>query len=73
MIGDRPDNDIAPARSVGMKTIRFRRGILYAIYDPRTDEEQRRHGRSRDAAPRSRRSSDRRDQRLNPRRRRAPP
>src|SRR5579872_971597 len=34
MVGDRPDHDIAPARSVGMRTIRFRRGILYSLYDP---------------------------------------
>lgn len=34
MVGDRPDNDIAPANTVGMGTIRFRRGILYALYDP---------------------------------------
>jgi HAD superfamily hydrolase (TIGR01549 family) len=39
MIGDRPDNDIAPARSVGMWTIRFKRGVLYTAYDPRTDLE----------------------------------
>jgi HAD superfamily hydrolase (TIGR01549 family) len=39
MIGDRPDNDIAPARSVGMWTIRFRHGVLYTLYDPRTELE----------------------------------
>lgn len=39
MIGDRPDNDIAPANGVGMRTIRFRRGILYSLYDPLTPEE----------------------------------
>ena len=40
MIGDRPDNDIVPAKAVGMPTIRFRRGILYALYDPRREEER---------------------------------
>ena len=40
MIGDRPDNDILPAKSVGMHTIRFRRGLLYALYDPRREEER---------------------------------
>jgi HAD superfamily hydrolase (TIGR01549 family) len=40
MIGDRPDNDIAPANAVGMATIRFRRGIYYALYDPREDRER---------------------------------
>ncbi|MBQ2988850.1 MAG: HAD family hydrolase [Clostridia bacterium] len=27
MIGDRPDNDIAPAKSLGMKTVRVRQGL----------------------------------------------
>ncbi|HZP82650.1 MAG TPA: HAD family hydrolase [Chthonomonadaceae bacterium] len=40
MIGDRPDNDIAPANTVGMATIRFRRGLLYSLYDPRHDSER---------------------------------
>jgi HAD superfamily hydrolase (TIGR01549 family) len=40
MIGDRPDNDIAPANIVGMRTIRFRRGILYAVYDPLHENER---------------------------------
>ena len=39
-IGDRPDNDIAPARSLGMGTIRFKRGQLYVYYDPRTELER---------------------------------
>ena len=39
MIGDRPDVDVAPARSLGMGTIRFQRGQLYVYYDPRTDQE----------------------------------
>jgi HAD superfamily hydrolase (TIGR01549 family) len=39
MIGDRPDNDIAPARSVGMKTLRFRRGVLYSLYQPKNAAE----------------------------------
>lgn len=34
MVGDRPDNDIFPARSLGMRTIRFRRGVHYAHYNP---------------------------------------
>ncbi|HLK59508.1 MAG TPA: HAD family hydrolase [Chthonomonadaceae bacterium] len=40
MLGDRPDNDIAPAKALGMPTIRFRRGLLYALYDPRSEEER---------------------------------
>lgn len=40
MIGDRPDNDIAPANTVGLPTIRFRRGILYSHYDPRLEIER---------------------------------
>ncbi len=40
MIGDRPDVDVAPARTLGMATIRFRRGLLYTLYDPRTDMER---------------------------------
>ncbi len=27
MIGDRPDNDVAPAKSLGMKTVRVRQGL----------------------------------------------
>ena len=27
MIGDRPDNDIAPAKALGMKTVRVRQGL----------------------------------------------
>ena len=33
-VGDRPDNDIAPAKSVGMRTVRFKRGIQYVHYNP---------------------------------------
>lgn len=40
MVGDRPDHDIAPAKSLGMRTMRFRRGTLYPFYDPRTEEER---------------------------------
>lgn len=40
MIGDRPDVDVAPARSLGMGAIRFQRGQLYAHYDPRTEQER---------------------------------
>jgi len=39
MIGDRADVDIAPARKLGMPTIRFQRGIFYTNYDPRVPEE----------------------------------
>lgn len=40
MVGDRPDHDIAPAKGLGMPTIRFRRGLLYSLYDPRSDVER---------------------------------
>lgn len=40
MVGDRPDSDMAPANALGMRTIRFRRGLLYSLYDPRTDNER---------------------------------
>ena len=40
MVGDRPDVDISPAKTLGMRTVRFRRGILYTSYDPRTDMER---------------------------------
>jgi HAD superfamily hydrolase (TIGR01549 family) len=40
MVGDRPDNDIAPAKSLGMGTVRFRRGLLYSLYDPHTPAER---------------------------------
>jgi len=37
MIGDRPDNDICPAKRLGMATVRVRRG--YAVYQvPRSEE-----------------------------------
>jgi HAD superfamily hydrolase (TIGR01549 family) len=39
-VGDRPDHDIAPARSIGMHTVRLRRGMLYALYDPLSDLER---------------------------------
>lgn len=39
MVGDRPDNDIVPAKSCGMKTVRFRRGVLYSHYDPLSEAE----------------------------------
>lgn len=39
MVGDRPDNDVAPAKSLGMATVRFRKGLLYSRYDPRTPAE----------------------------------
>lgn len=40
MVGDRPDSDVAPANALGMRTVRFRRGLLYSYYDPRTDVER---------------------------------
>ena len=33
-VGDRPDNDIGPAKAAGMKTLRFKRGIQYTHYNP---------------------------------------
>lgn len=33
-VGDRPDNDIAPAKSLGMKTVRFKRGVQYTLFNP---------------------------------------
>ncbi|MGK2965315.1 MAG: HAD family hydrolase [Tepidiformaceae bacterium] len=38
MVGDRMDNDIAPARALGMRAIRFRTG-RHARQEPRTWEE----------------------------------
>ncbi|HLN61761.1 MAG TPA: HAD family hydrolase [Symbiobacteriaceae bacterium] len=39
MVGDRPDNDIAPARQVGMGTVRILRG-LHRDYSPRSAAEE---------------------------------
>jgi HAD superfamily hydrolase (TIGR01549 family) len=33
-VGDRPDNDIGPAKAAGMKTVRFQRGVQYTLYNP---------------------------------------
>lgn len=33
-VGDRPDNDIRPAKALGMKTVRFRRGVQYVHFNP---------------------------------------
>ena len=33
-VGDRPDNDIGPAKATGMKTVRFKRGMQYTLYNP---------------------------------------
>ena len=33
-VGDRPDNDVGPAKAAGMKTVRFKRGIQYTLYNP---------------------------------------
>jgi HAD superfamily hydrolase (TIGR01549 family) len=38
-VGDRPDDDTAPAKAVGMRTIRFQRGCHYAWADPRSAAE----------------------------------
>jgi HAD superfamily hydrolase (TIGR01549 family) len=40
MVGDRPDVDIAPSKKLGFATIRFRRGIYYALYDAHSEEER---------------------------------
>lgn len=37
MIGDRPDNDIYPAKRLGMKTVRIRQGFA-SCQEPRSDE-----------------------------------
>lgn len=39
MVGDRPDNDIAPAKRLGLGTVRVRRG-LHMGYTPRTPDEE---------------------------------
>jgi HAD superfamily hydrolase (TIGR01549 family) len=39
MVGDRLDNDIAPAKRLGLKTARIRTG-WYSDVEPRSDEEQ---------------------------------
>lgn len=39
-IGDRADNDIRPAKALGMKTVRLRRGNQYALYNPAGAEFQ---------------------------------
>lgn len=33
-VGDRPDNDILPAKALGMRTVRFKRGVQYTLYNP---------------------------------------
>ena len=40
MIGDRPEVDIAPAKRLGMGTIRLRTGTFYVHYDPLVDDER---------------------------------
>lgn len=37
-VGDRADNDILPAKSLGMRTIRFKRGVQYVHYNPQGAE-----------------------------------
>ena len=39
MVGDRMDNDIAPANRLGMHTVRLKRG-LGAYHEPQSDEEK---------------------------------
>ena len=33
-VGDRPDNDVRPAKALGFRTVRFRRGVQYTYYTP---------------------------------------
>ncbi len=33
-VGDRPDNDVAPAKTLGMRTVRFKRGVQYTLFNP---------------------------------------
>ena len=33
-VGDRPDNDVGPAKAAGMRTVRFKRGMQYTLYNP---------------------------------------
>lgn len=40
MVGDRLDNDIVPAKRLGMKTIWVRQGLSGRYYTPRTEEER---------------------------------
>jgi HAD superfamily hydrolase (TIGR01549 family) len=40
MVGDRPDVDIAPSKKLGFRTVRFRRGIYYSLYDAHGEEER---------------------------------
>src|SRR6185312_7611570 len=37
-VGDRPDNDVKPAKALGMRTIRFKRGNQYVYFNPTTPE-----------------------------------
>jgi HAD superfamily hydrolase (TIGR01509 family) len=37
-VGDRPDNDVMPAKALGMRTIRFKRGNQYVYFNPETPE-----------------------------------
>ena len=37
-VGDRPDNDVKPAKALGFKTIRFKRGNQYVHFNPSTPE-----------------------------------
>lgn len=37
-VGDRPDNDVKPAKALGMKTIRFKRGNQYVYFNPTTPD-----------------------------------
>jgi HAD superfamily hydrolase (TIGR01549 family) len=40
MVGDRPDVDIMPAKKLGFRTVRFRRGLYYSLYDSRSEDER---------------------------------
>jgi len=57
MIGDRVDNDIAPAKSLGMKTICLRMGVWDKGYEP-VDDIERRYFESMDRACLSRLRAD---------------
>lgn len=37
-VGDRADNDVKPAKALGMKTVRLRRGIQYSLFNPDNPE-----------------------------------
>ncbi len=40
MVGDRPDVDVAPSKKLGFRTVRFRRGLYYSLYDAANTDER---------------------------------